>query len=212
MRKWLILFVTVTGCASQARLPASYFGEDARTLDRGHVSVTAAGGGGIGVDGDAGGFGGRVRVGIGGHQEVGVEASQIEINSTYDTCLGDSCLSGPSPTASYEVRSRSALATWKLSYRDHYAVIAGLGGSEHATLSGMPASGADTYGHSLDAALAFIASGHVNETSTVYSGVRAMLAVPIGANNSPDASRVLGFTGAWRRDRSGRARAGVHRE
>ena len=186
----------MTGCATQARLPASYFAEEAPALDAGHISVTAVGGGGLTTNGDGGGFGGRVRVGIGDHQEVGVEASQVELEPTRDDCQGDTCLSDNVPTATYEIRSRSALVTWKQSYGEHYALVAGLGGSEHVALSGNQDPEGDNYGHSLDAALAFIASGRIDETFSVYGGTRAALAVPVGANNSPNASTVVGLTGA----------------
>jgi hypothetical protein len=51
------------------------------------------------------------------------------------------------------------------------------------------------YGHSLDAALGFIASRRASEVFDVYVGGRAMLAVPVGANNSPNASEVVAVTG-----------------
>jgi hypothetical protein len=196
MRKLLILLVVMTGCAAQARLPASYFAELAPALEPGHVSVTGVAGGGAAFDGDGEGFGGRVRVGIGDHQEVGVEASQLEIDPSREDCNGDTCLANNVPTATYEVRSRSVLATWKQSYGEHYALIAGLGGSEHVALSGNQDPDGDNYGHSIDAALGFVVSGRVHETFNVYAGARATLAVPVGADNSPNASNVIGLTGA----------------
>jgi hypothetical protein len=197
MRKLVvILVVTLAGCAAQSRLPASYFAETAPALEAGHVSATAVGGGATTFDGDGGGFGGRVRVGIGDHQEVGIEASQVEVDPSRQDCNGDTCLDGNVPTATYNIRSRSALVEWKQSYGEHYALVAGVGGSEHAALSGNIDPEGDNYGHSFDAALAFIASGHINQAFDVYTGARATLAIPVGANNSPYATDVVGLNGA----------------
>ncbi|HEY1548145.1 MAG TPA: hypothetical protein VGG28_09995 [Kofleriaceae bacterium] len=160
------------------------------------MSATAVGGGAATFDGDGGGFGGRVRVGIGDHQEVGIEASQVEVDPSRQDCNGDQCLDGNVPTATYNIRSRSALVEWKQSYGEHYALVAGLGGSEHAALSGNIDPEGDNYGHSLDASLAFIASAHINQAFDVYTGARAALAVPVGANNSQYATDVVGITGA----------------
>ena len=196
MRKLVMLLVTMSGCAAQARLPVSYFAEDATALEPGHVSVTGVGGGGMGLNGDGGGIGGRVRVGIGDHQEVGVEASQVDINPSSQECPIDGCDSSEDPNATYDVRSRSALVTWKQSYGEHVALIGGLGGAEHAAVSGVQDSDGDNYGYSIDAAFGFVVSGHAAEHLEIYGGGRAMLAVPVGPDNSPNASDVVGLTGA----------------
>ncbi|HEX4453294.1 MAG TPA: hypothetical protein VH143_20625 [Kofleriaceae bacterium] len=196
MRKLVaILVVTMAGCAAQARLPASYFAEDATALDPGHVSLTAVGGGGVNTTGDGGGVGARVRVGIGDAQEVGVEASQIHINAPSQECPIDGCEGNEDPNATFDVRSRSALVTYKRSFGD-IALIGGLGGSEHAAVSGVQDTGADTYGDSVDGAFGFVVGRHVTKLLEIYGGSRATFAVPVGANNSPNASVVIGLTGA----------------
>src|SRR5258706_15419376 len=72
----------VGGCTPFSALPPSHFAETAQSAERGDVRVTlAAGGGGLALDGHAVGGGARVRVGVGGGQEVGVEATALSVEA-----------------------------------------------------------------------------------------------------------------------------------
>src|SRR5438045_803225 len=82
----MLLLLPLVGCASEARLPASYFAEGGNTLRRGEVSVTAAAGAAATADGKGGGGGARVRVGLGNDQEVGIEAAGVRIDAPGEHC------------------------------------------------------------------------------------------------------------------------------
>jgi hypothetical protein len=186
---WKLSLVVLGACASQARLSAPYFAETARVLDPGHVSATAVAGGGATLDGSGVGAGGRVRVGIGGNQEIGIEGSGISLDARAHTCIVADCQ--PSENTRQSIRGRGALASWKLGF-GRSALIAGLGASEHANTGGDMYG--DYYGHSVDASLALVGDRPLSGATSLYGGGRATVAVPIGSDNSMDAGNVVGGT------------------
>jgi hypothetical protein len=169
--------VLVVGCASEARLPASYFAESPKALRPGEVAVTGAAGGGGTLEGAGGGGGARVRVGIGSHQEVGVEAAAIALDSPSHHCSVD-C--EPGDNSRYTITGGGAMLSWKLE-REHYSLVAGLGGSAHHRASGDPYPSGDYRGSSVTASLGAITSRPLTDTLTLYGGGRLSAAIPVTA-------------------------------
>ncbi|HEY3801608.1 MAG TPA: hypothetical protein VGL61_03340 [Kofleriaceae bacterium] len=191
MRKMLLLLVILGGCAQDARLPASYFAEGAHVLDPGQVSVTGAAGGGASVWGEAAGASGRVHVGIGDNQEIGVEASAEELRVPADRCFFG-CDSSET-NAMETLAAYSALASWKLGLTPNLALIAEGGVGKHDLVSGDAAN--DYFGHSVDGAFGLVFSRPISKETDVYLGGEVALAVPYGPR-STDATSVVGATAA----------------
>lgn len=191
LKSLLLALVCVTGCAAEARLPASYFAEGGTVLAPGQVAITGVAGAGGTLDGTAAGVGGRVRVGIGDGQEVGIEAAGIEMTSPTSHCAFD-C--GDSTPTYATIRSRSAMLSYKYQLRPELAVITGLGLSEHRDASGAVMPDADDHGRSIDASVAVVRSLRLTEGVDFYAGVRAALATPTQAHQNPHASSVGGVT------------------
>lgn len=196
MRRSLLVFVVLTGCAQQARLPAPYFAETGHVLPGGGVAVTAVGGAGFAKtaadSGIAVGGGGRVRVGIGHGQELGVEASQMEITAQDNSCTV--ICSGDLATA--KVLARSALVSWKTKIGEHTALVTRVGLAQHWTLSGEQPDNPDLYGNTINGSLGIV--GTVREASAnrnLYVGGNVSYGQPIGPNNDPNAKIVFGTSG-----------------
>jgi hypothetical protein len=185
MRKLLISFVTLTGCVSAGRLPASYLGETAPALAPGHVSVTAAAGGAASPFGVGGGAGVRVRVGIGNDQEMGVEVAAMEANVPAKVCLVADC--SPEENTDQMVVSYSALASWKFG-GPHAALIASVGAAQHHNAGGDPEG--DYEGTSADGALAVVLSRPLSSVVDVYGGGRLAIGIPVSVTN--DAATTAG--------------------
>ncbi len=194
MRK-LLLVSLVAGCASEARLPASYFAEGGNVLAPGQVAVTGVAGGGATLDGNAVGAGGRVRVGVGDGQEVGIEAAGMVMDSPGEQCWFD--CDGYTNTR-VTVQQRSALLSWKSQLRPELAVIVGVGASEHKNVGGDPMSGQDDHGYSYDGSIAVVRSMRLTETIDFYGGARASLALPTtrDAATNDKATSVIGVSSA----------------
>jgi hypothetical protein len=158
--------VLVVGCASEARLPASYFAETARTLPPGHVSVTGAVGGGATFYGYGGGGGARLRVGVGDGTEVGVEAARVDRVTSND--CGWDC---PSTTSTLE--SRSVTVSLKRRLNDRASIIVGGGETQHYLVGGDPNSD-DPQGTSIHGSLAVLGTGPLASGIDLYAGVRAI--------------------------------------
>ena len=189
----LLAVVCLVGCAAEARLPASYFAEGGTVLAPGQVAITGVAGGGATTDGTAVGAGGRIRVGIGDGQEIGIEAAGIEMTSPGNHCAFD--CGDYSPTWS-TIRGRSALLSYKYQLRPELAVILGAGMSEHRNAGGDPMPDADDHGRSIDASAAVVRSMRLSQDVDFYAGVRAAAATPTGPNNSAKASSLLGVSSA----------------
>jgi hypothetical protein len=187
-----LVLVALVGCASEARLPASYFGEGGRVLDPGHVAVTGAVGAGGTTEGTGSGGGGRVRVGIGDGQEIGVEAAQLTIDSPSDHCTGFDC--EPGENLRYTMRSRSALVSWKRQVRPSVALLAGVGVSHHEWVSGDPDPVGDYKGESVNGMFGFIGSRRINDALEVYMGARIVGATPIREYPMVDGHGVIGIS------------------
>jgi hypothetical protein len=194
MRK-LLLVTLVAGCASEARLPASYFAEGGNVLAPGQVAVTGVAGGGATLDGKAVGAGGRVRVGVGDGQEVGIEAAGMVMDSPGEQCFID-CEGYPDTRVT--VQQRSALLSWKSQLRPELAVIVGVGASEHKNVGGDPRSGQDDHGSSYDGTIAVVRSLRLTETMDFYGGARASFALPTSKDvaTSEKATSVIGVSSA----------------
>jgi hypothetical protein len=150
----------VTGCAPLSVPAPFHFAETPKALLPGAVRITAAGGGGVaGLDGVGGGGGLRVRVGVGGHQEIGAEGTVLAVD-TGTRGKDDPEWVGQSLAYGYKL-------SWKLSPRDWVAVIAGVGGA-HSILH--ESLGADV------GALFARPNGYLRP----YGGLRALFAAPVG--------------------------------
>jgi hypothetical protein len=158
---WLL-----ASCLQESRLPATYFAEDGNVLALGHVDVTAVGGGALTGGGNAVGGGGRIRVGVGGDQELGVEAAGLWIDSV-DSCIGIGC--SDRHTA---LTSASGLVSYKRQLDTQLALILGAG----ATVGGLEAW------RSIDATLGFVRSWRPSESISFYTGGRLAVAFPIEAD------------------------------
>jgi len=190
----LVVVVFLVGCASEGRLPASYFGEGARVLDPGHVALTGAAGAGGTGDGSAVGGGGRVRVGIGGDQELGVEAAQLTLDDPSTHCTAFDC--EPGENKRYTTKSQSALVSWKRQIRPSLALVAGVGMARHEWISGDPDPVGDYKGESVNGSFGFIGSRRLNDALEIYMGARVVGATPIREDAMVDSHRVLGVSSA----------------
>jgi len=188
----MLACVIATGCASQARLPASYFAEGGHVLSAGEIGVTAAGGAGTSADGSGTGIGGRARVGVGGGNEVGVEAAQLTLDSPSYHCTFD-C--GPGDNSRYTTRARSVALSWKHSILDNAAIVATVGGAHHDRIAGDPMPAGDYVGTSVNGSLGLIGSHPIGHDVDAYGGLRASAGVPVGATNASNAM-ILGASTA----------------
>ncbi|HEY1812797.1 MAG TPA: hypothetical protein VGG74_10655 [Kofleriaceae bacterium] len=171
----LVPLALVAGCTYEARLPPSFFAEGAGVLAPGQTSITAVGGGGTDFSGGAIGGGARVRVGIGDDQEVGVEATAMDVKAETSVCVADCDGEG----TSYEtIRAYSGTASWKYHFAPHVALIAGLGMSDHQAIDGTTG---DYFGTSVTGSIAIVASRPLNPSLSFYAGGRLSFAEPIGA-------------------------------
>jgi hypothetical protein len=157
---WLL-----ASCVPESRLPAAYFAEDGNVLALGHVAVTAVGGGALTNGGNAVGGGGRVRVGVGGDQELGIEAAGLWLDAT------DACVFGCSERHT-SLMSSSALVSYKRQLDPQLALLLGAG----ATAGGLEAW------RSIDATLGFVRSWRPSESISFYTGGRLAVAFPIEAD------------------------------
>jgi hypothetical protein len=73
------LLPAFAACTPYERMPPAYFAQTANVLEYGEADASGVGGGGVDPGGNAAGASARVRVGIGGHQEVGVEGSRLSL-------------------------------------------------------------------------------------------------------------------------------------
>ena len=170
--------IVLAGCAYEARMPAAYFAETADVLAPGHVAVTGAAGVAGTQWGGGGGVGARVRVGVGGDQEIGVEAAGVELDAPSHHCELD-CQT--STSGSFTTVGASAQASWKMR-GDNRAVIVTLGGSRHHLGAGEPSSDSDFHGKSVTGSVAILRSWPLGQGSSAgYLGVRLSGAVPVGA-------------------------------
>jgi hypothetical protein len=178
-RAWARLFlcsaVVVLGACSPMAAPIPFhFAETAETLKAGQVSLTLAGGGGsAGLDGAGGGGAGRVRIGIDGRNEIGMEASMLAVDAGGNT-------SQSQPWLGTNVAYAGKLS-WKLGLKDWVAIIVGLGGSQSPA---GPAVGAD-------AAVLFSTRGRI---ARYFGGLRGTFAGPIGRPFYDNGGPAGGFT------------------
>ena len=181
----------LVGCAYEARLPASHFAESATVVPAGHAEISGAVGGGASFYGGGGGASMRARVGVGGGQEVRVEATALDLSSTKHNCTID-C--GPSDnTETVATSAQSALVSWKarIERLSNISVIAGIGASRYDHVD----EGDPRRGRSIDGAFAMIANRRVRPGLDVYGGARLALAVPVGTG-AMDVPAVIGAAGA----------------
>jgi hypothetical protein len=190
----LIVAVLLTGCASEGRLPASYFGEGAHVLEPGHVAVTGAAGAGGTGDGSAVGGGGRVRVGIGGSQELGVEAAELTLDDPSTHCTAFDC--EPGENKRYTTKSQSALVSWKRQIRPSLALVAGLGMARHEWISGDTDPVGDYKGESINGSFGFIGSRRVHDAFDLYMGARLVGAAAIRQDAMVESHNVIGVSSA----------------
>ena len=174
MKRCLLPLVLACGCASEARLPASYFAETSEVLAPGKVAVTAVGGAAQ-IDGAGYGAGARARVGVGGGTEVGVEASSSELH-TDNYCGIDDCTDTHSKVASH-----GAMLSVKTRFRGA-AVVAGFGATRHDLAGGDDDPSADLSGTSLDASIGLVGDRPLDRDGAIYFGLRLDGAFPVGAN------------------------------
>jgi hypothetical protein len=187
----LIPLALLAGCTYEARLPPSFFAEGAGVLAPGQASVTAVAGGGTDLQGAAVGAGARVRVGIGDDQEVGVEATAMDVKAEASECIVD--CGGEDDTTYETIRSYSGTASWKYRFAPHAAFIAGLGMSDHQALDGTTG---DYYGRSITGSIALVGSRPISSTFDFYFGGRLSVAAPIGAEPD-DAAAAYALSGAF---------------
>jgi hypothetical protein len=179
--RFVLLFVgastaLATGCAPLSVPAPFHFAETPKALAPGAVRITAAGGGGAaGLDGAGGGGGLRVRVGVGGHQEIGAEGTVLAVD-TGTRQKTDPYWVGQSMAYSYKL-------SWKLSPRDWVAVLAGVGGA-HSILD--ESLGADV------AVLFARPNGYLRP----YGGLRALFAAPVGRPTDDRGGLTAGLTAA----------------
>jgi hypothetical protein len=113
-------------CAPFTPPPAVPFAETAEVLPKGNVGVTAAGGGGaLGLDGDGVGGAVRVRAGVGGNQEVGLEGTALFVDS--------GSRKPEDPRWIGHSVAGSVKASWKLGLQPWFAVLGGVGSTFSAT-------------------------------------------------------------------------------
>ncbi len=177
VRLFNLALFTVGGCTPFSALPPSHFAETAEVVQRGDARVTlAAGGGGLGLDGHAIGGGARVRVGTGGGQEVGVEATALSTDTGGKRSAG-----APWEGDNLVV---AAKASWKAQFARFFAVVAGLGGAYGPT---GPTGGGD---------LALLVSS-APRLLQVYGGARLSAAAPLGRDPvGPDGTTLALTAGA----------------
>jgi hypothetical protein len=173
---WLL-----ASCVPQSRLPATYFAEDGNVLALGHVAITGVGGGGMTSSGNAVGGGGRIRVGVGGDQELGVEAAGLWIDSQ-DACVSTIDCSGVRHTA---LTSATGLVSYKRQLEPQLALLLGAG----ATVGGLAAW------RSINATLGFVRSWRPSESVSFYAGGRLAVAFPIEADPKGTSGPVGSVTG-----------------
>jgi hypothetical protein len=169
----------ITGCASEARLPAPFFAERSATLAPGHVSLTGVAGAGASEDGTGAGAGARVRVGIGDDQEIGIEAAGLQLDSPSHHCAFDCA---PDENKRYTTRGASALLSWRRPLAPDAALIAGLGASRHEWIAGDPSPAGDVRGTSVNGNLGVVRSWSDSTTFEHYLGVRLAFAIPVRAD------------------------------
>jgi hypothetical protein len=176
--KWLLLPIAAAlgACAPLSPTPPFHFAETAAVLRPGEVGVTAAGGvGGMGLGANGVGLGLRGRVGVGGDQEIGAEATVIHV-SDGDMATPEMPWQGPSDSV-------AAKLSWKIAATRWLALEVGAGGSHAAT------------GDAVGGDLALIASvpdpwGPFRP----YLGVRGGLAMPVGRDTSEAGGITDGMT------------------
>jgi hypothetical protein len=193
-RPWIVVLF-LTGCASEGRLPASYFGEGSRVLDPGHVAITGAAGAGGTTDGAGVGGGGRVRVGIGGDQELGLEAAETVLDSPSMHCTVADC--EPGENKRYTTKSQSALVSWKRQIRPSLALVAGVGMARHTWVDGDPDPVGDYHGESINGSLGLVQSRRVNDTLDLYMGVRLVGAAAIRQDPMVQSHDVIGLSSGF---------------
>lgn len=151
-------------CAPLSAPPPLHFHETAGVLRRGQVALTASAGGGVvPLDGVAVGGGGRIRVGLGARQELGLEGTALYVDT------GSTDKDSPN----YFI-GKSAAYGAKLSYKadlipEHLALLLGAGGSRSAT------------GYAAGGDLGLIASfpRPLARVLRPYLGARASFALPV---------------------------------
>jgi hypothetical protein len=174
MRSFWVSWTVLAGCMGDARLPASYFAETAHVVAPGHVAITAAGGGG-GWPGEhsstGSGVGGRVRVGIGDDQEVGVEAAERSLHVTDEQFQ----LFGDNTYTHEQAQTYSAALSWKREMSPLLALVGNLGGTS---------SKGDLDGKSVNGSFGVVGSRYVSPGVQPYGGFRVAFGVPIGAQQA----------------------------
>ena len=116
----VLLLTGCIGCTPLQRATPAYFAERAQVLAAGDISVTGAAGAGADLGGGGIGLGGRVRVGIGNDQEVGIEGSVLDIQQDIDEGWGD-------PQEHVDTLSLGSKLSWKCSVSSFMAVVLGAG-------------------------------------------------------------------------------------
>lgn len=179
-------FLFLTGCAPISPLVPFHFAETSRILPAGKASLTLAGGfGNLKGMGDGVGGGARARFGLGGEQELGVEAAYTAIYNS-DSPGATMPWLGNSNVFSEKVSWKTGLSSW-------LSAVVGAGGSHSAT------------GDALGGDLAFIGSPEKPIQEVLpYAGLRGSLAVPVGRGGDEAGGMtrgvVLAVGGVWQMD------------
>ncbi len=179
--------LAMVGCMPVGRLPATYLAETAPVLKPGEIAVTAVAGAGGDTGGDGHGEGARIRVGIGAHQEIGIEGSTLALHQQSDTGFFDD-----SPPTYIDSHAYAAKLSWKAALNDKVSLLAGAGAAY--TTGGVDE--AAYKGLSLGADAGFVASAGEIYGITPYAGGRLSLSVELPSSRmsvaSDDAS-TMGF-------------------
>jgi hypothetical protein len=156
----LTLGLLAAGCAPLSAPVPFHLAETATPLQRGEMRINGAVGGGIlGLDGSGGGGDARLRIGVGGRQEVGVEGELIRVDTGTPN--------DKSPSWIGKSNAYGLKLSWKGAPTDWFAVIAGAGVMSSAT------------GESAGGDLAIVFSRPVGIVRP-YAGFRGTFALPVG--------------------------------
>jgi hypothetical protein len=175
-------------------MPPHYFAETATPLRHGSVRVTSVGGGGGNMGGGGAGGGARLRVGVGGRHEVGIEGSALRIRESAGAAFGSALSSGRVSDST----TFAGKVSWKVAANRWLAFIGGAGAARsgvHDTET-HPA----TYrGVSLATDVAAVVSKTTESGVPFYAGARFSIAVPVAPHGvmTPPPASALSLGAGW---------------
>lgn len=173
MKYATLILIVVAGCTPLSATPPFHLTETTEVMKRGGVVVTPAfGGGGMGLAGGVGG-GGRVRIGVGGRQEVGAEAAGYYVGNG-QRHAGDPAWEGSTGAFGFKL-------SYKVAPVDYFAIVAGAG----------PGYGATGWALGADLGVIFARPRGVLRP---YGGAVGTFAVPVGRALDKDGGSTGGFS------------------